>query len=223
LALLRVPLRPLPAPGSFIADLAEGWHELAIRPWYWINLLAHACGNFALPAFFVLGPVIALHSLGGATAWGVITASFGVGAIAAGVVALRFKPRRPLVVVDLLATCTALPILALAFSRSVALIAAADAVFGFTLVLSNPMWSAAIQSLIPDKVRARVDSYDWLVSLVIMPVGYVVVGPLSSSAGFTPTLVAAAAFAAIPCALVVLVPGVRGVHRTPAGKLVGPQ
>jgi MFS family permease len=222
LALLRVPPRPLPAPGSFFADLAEGWHELAIRPWYWINLLAHACGNFALPAFFVLGPVIAVRSLGGAAAWGVISGSWGVGAIVAGVVGLRVRPRRPLVVADLLATGLALPILALALSRSVAVIAAADAMFGFTLVVSNSVWNSTIQALIPDKVRARVDSYDWLVSLVIMPVGYVVAGPLSSSAGFTSTLVAAAAIGAIPCALVVLVPGVRGVHRTPSGEILGP-
>ena len=62
------------AQASFWSDLAEGWHELAIRPWYWINLIAHACWNFAIPAYFVLGPVIAARSLGGASAWGAITA-----------------------------------------------------------------------------------------------------------------------------------------------------
>jgi Transmembrane secretion effector len=155
-------------------------------------------------------------------AWGVISGSWGVGAIVAGVVGLRVRPRRPPVVADLLAVGLALPILALALSRSVAVIAAADAMFGFTLVVSNSVWNSTIQALIPDKVRARVDSYDWLVSLVIMPVGYVVAGPLSSSAGFTSTLVAAAAIGAIPCALVILVPGVRGVHRIPGGEILGP-
>lgn len=222
LALLRVPPRPLPPSASFIADLAEGWHELAIRPWYWINLIAHACGNFALPAFFVLGPVIAARSLGGASAWGLISASWGVGAIVAGVVVLRVKPRRPLVVSDLLAVGLAVPLLALAFSHSVVLIAAAQAMFGFTLVMSNTLWNSTSQALIPDKVRARVDSYDWLISLVIMPIGYVVVGPLSSSVGFTSTLAGAAAIGATGCALVLLIPGIRGVHRTPAGEIAGP-
>src|ERR1700722_2180024 len=189
LAVLRVPPRTLPAPGSFIADLAEGWHELAIRPWYWINLLAHACGNFALPAFFVLGPVIAVRSLGGASAWGAISGSWGVGAIVAGIVVLRYKPRRPLVTADLLAAGLALPLLALGLSHSVALITAANAWFGFELIISNTLWYTTMQTLIPDKVRARVDSYDWLISMVIMPVGYVVAGPLSSSVGFTSTLV----------------------------------
>jgi hypothetical protein len=71
-------------------------------------------------------------------------------------------------------------------------------------------------------VRARVNSYDWFVSLVISPVGYLVAGPLSSSLGFTATLAGAAALGAIPCALVVLVPGVRGVRRSPAGEIAGP-
>ena len=156
LALLRVPPRPMPAARSFLADLAEGWHELAIRPWYWVNLLAHACGNFVVPALFVLGPVIAARSLGGAPAWGALSASWGTGAVAGGIVGLRVKPRRPLVATDLLMAGLALPLLALAFSRSVVLIAAAEAVFGFTMIMGNSVWFTAMQVLIPDKVRARV-------------------------------------------------------------------
>jgi len=222
LALLRVPARTLPPPGSFVADLAAGWHELAIRPWYWINLIAHACWNFAIPALLVLGPVIAARSLGGASAYGLISGSFGVGAVVAGIFVLRVKPRRPLVVGNLLLTLGALPLLALAFTRSVPLICVANAVNGFGLVSLNGLWSPTMQVLIPEQVRSRVDSYDWLVSLVIMPVGYAVAGPLAASIGFTATLVAAAIVLAVPCALVVLVPGVRGVHRNAAGEIVGP-
>jgi MFS family permease len=220
LALLRVPPRPVPADRSFLTDLAEGWHELAVRPWYWVNLLAHACCNFVVPALFVLGPVIAARSLGGALAWGALSASWGAGAVAGGIVGLRVKPRRPLVATDLLMAGLALPLLALAFSRSVVLIAAAQALFGFTMIMGNSIWFTAMQVLIPDKVRARVAAYDWFVSLVIMPVGWLVMGPLSSSIGFTPTLVAAAALGSIPCMLVALLPQVRGVHRTSAGEIV---
>ena len=223
LALLRVPARAMPPPASFLADLGEGWHELAIRPWYWITLCAHACGNFTLPAFFVLGPVIAARSLGGASAWGFISAGFGVGAIAGGLVALRVKPRRPLVVATLLTTLIALPPLALAFAHSVALITAALVVFAFEVVWSNSMFTATIQALIPDQVRSRVDSYDMLISIVIMPVGYVVAGPLASSVGITTTLVGAAVVGAVPAALTALVPGNRAVRRTPDGVIVGPE
>jgi MFS family permease len=220
LALLRVPPRPVPAPRPFLADLAEGWHELAVRPWYWINLLAHACGNFAVPALFVLGPVIAARSLGGAPAWGALSAAWGAGAVAGGIAGLRARPRRPLAATDLLMAGIALPLLALALSRSVALIAAAQALSGFTMILGNSVWFTAMQELIPDAVRARVGAYDWFASLVIMPAGWLIVGPLSSSIGFTPTLVAAAAIGSIPCILAALAPRVRAVHRTPAGEIV---
>ena len=220
LALLRVPPRPLPAVRPFLADLAEGWHELAARPWYWVNLLAHACGNFVLPAWFVIGPFIAVRSLGGATAWGVLSASWGAGAVAGGLVGLRVRPRCPLVAADLLMAGIAVPLLALAFSRSVVLIAAAEAVFGFTMIVGNSVWFTAMQVLIPDRVRARVGSYDLFISLVIMPVGWLVMGPVSSAIGNVATLVAAAALGSVPCVLVALVPRVRAVHRAPAGEIV---
>jgi hypothetical protein len=88
------------------------------------------------------------------------------------------------------------------------------------MTLGNSVWFTAMQVLIPDSVRARVGAYDWFASLVIMPVGWLVMGPLSSSIGFTPTLIAAAVLGSIPCVLVALMPPVRGVHRTPAGEIV---
>ena len=168
----------------------------------------------------MLGPVIAARSLGGAPAWGALSAAWGAGAVAGGIVGLRVTPRRPLVAADLLMAGIALPLLALALSRSVVLIAAAEAVFGFTMIVGNIVWLTAMLVLIPDKVRARVGAYDLFVSLVIMPVGWLVMGPLSASIGFTPTLVAAAALGSVPCVVVALAPRVRAVHRTPAGEIV---
>ena len=63
--------------------------------------------------------------------------------------------------------------------------AAAEAAFGFTMIMGNSVWFTAMRVLIPDNVRARVGAYDRFVSLVM--------GPLSLSIGFTPTLVAAMA------------------------------
>ncbi len=149
-----------------------------------------------------------------------LSAAWGAGAVAGGLVGLRVKPRRPLVAADLLLAGLALPLLALAFSRSVALIAAAEAVFGATMMMGNSVWFTALQVLIPDRVRARVTAYDLFISLVIMPVGWLVMGPLSSLTGFTATLAAAAALGSVPCVLVALVPRVRAVHRTVAGEIV---
>ncbi len=78
---------------------------------YWLNLIAHALWNFSIPAYLVLGPVIAATRLGGASAWGAISAAW---AVAGGIIALRAHPRRPLVAGNLALVLSVLPLLALA-------------------------------------------------------------------------------------------------------------
>lgn len=56
------------------------------------------------------------------------------------------------------------------------------------------------------------DSYDWLVSLVVMPAGYAVAG----------TLWGAAVLVSVPCVLVALLPGIRAIRRDEDGRIVGP-
>jgi len=75
----------------------------------------------------------------------------------------------------------------------------------------------------PDKVRARVDSNDLLISRVVSAVGFLVAGRWLRHWSSPATLVGAAVLGAIPYALVVLVLGVRGVRRTQAGEIVAPQ
>jgi hypothetical protein len=89
-------------------------------------------------------------------------------------------------------------------------------------MISNTLFTSAIQSLVPDQVRARVDSYDLLISIVIMPVGFVLAGPLADSIGFTATLTVGALLASVPCVLVTLLPGIRGVRLAPDGRITGP-
>lgn len=222
LGLLRLAPRNLPGRSSFRADLAEGWRELAKRSWYWLNLIAHALWNFAIPAYSVLGPVIAAARLGGASAWGIISASWAAGAVVGGVIALRVRPRRPLIAGNLALVLGALPMLALARPLDTWEIGIAAAFGSAGMIFLNTVWSATMQELIPDQVRSRVDSYDWLISLVVMPAGFAIVGPLSAGAGDAATLAGAAAVLAIPSGLVVLLPGIRAVRRNAEGVLADP-
>ena len=223
LGLLRLAPRNLLGRSSFRADLAEGWRELAKRSWYWLNLIAHALWNFAIPAYSVLGPVIAAARLGGASAWGIISASWAAGAVVGGVIALRVRPRRPLIAGNLALVLGALPMLALARPLDTWEIGIAAAFGSAGMIFLNTVWSATMQELIPDQVRSRVDSYDWLISLVVMPAGFAIVGPLAAGAGDAVTLVGAAAVLAIPSGLVVLLPGIRAVRRNAEGVLVDPR
>lgn len=90
------------------------------------------------------------------------------------------------------------------------------------LIFLNTVWSATMQDLIPDQVRSRVDSYDWLISLVVMPAGYVIVGSLADGIGDVKTLIGSAVLLAVPCCIATLIPGIRAVQRLPDGKLFNP-
>lgn len=115
-----------------------------------------------------------------------------------------------------------LPLLALAPPLATWQVALAAGLGGAGLIFLNSVWSATMQQLIPDQVRSRVDSYDWLISLVVMPAGYALAGPLAAAVGDAATLTGAAFVLGIPCALVVLLPGIRAVRRDRDGKITGP-
>jgi hypothetical protein len=223
LTMLRLAPRTVPARASFWSDLGTGWAELAARRWLWLNLIAHVLQNLAVTAYYVLGPAIADESLGGPSAWGVIAAGWAAGAIVGGLTALRVEPSRPLLVGNLTLVLTALPLLALAVPAPLwAVVASAFLSGGATLFL-GALWQASMQQLIPDEVRSRVESYDWLISTAAAPAGLALVGPIAAQTGETQTLLVAAAMIVIPCGLTALVPGIRAVRRTPDGRITGPR
>ena len=65
-------------------------------------------------AFLVLGPVVAERSLSGASSWAAILGGQSAGLLAGGVVALRWRPERPLLVATIAVFGNALPLAALA-------------------------------------------------------------------------------------------------------------
>lgn len=223
LALLRLAPRTVAVSESFWTDLRTGWVEMAVRPWLWLNLIAHMLQNLAVAAYYVLGPAIANESLGGPSAWGVIAAGWAAGAIAGGFTALRLEPSRPLLAGNLALVLTALPLLALAVPTPLWAVVAAAFLSGGATMFLDALWQASMQQLIPDEVLSRVDSYDWMLSTVAAPVGLALVGPLAAQTGQTQTLLLAAAMIVIPCGLTALVPGIRAVRRTPDGRITGPR
>ena len=220
LALLRID-RGEPAPRTgFFRELAEGWQAVTSRRWFLLNLSSHALWNFAIAAFFVLGPIVAKRQLGGATAWGLITASIGAGSIIGGLLALRLMSRRPLVAANLALVPSALQLLALAVPLPVPAIIAVAIIGWAGLTYLNEVWFATVPHLMPADVLGRANSFDWVLSIIAMPAGFAIAGPVADHIGVPATLCAAAALLAIPSMLIVLVPGVRNVRRTAEGTVV---
>ena len=76
----------------------------------WTFVGAVAVGNMLWGAWTALGPVVADRELGGAAAWGTVLAVMGAGTLLGGIVAVRIRPRRPLVLFALGGRVFALPL-----------------------------------------------------------------------------------------------------------------
>ncbi len=213
--LVRLPAgRAAPAARKkFMADLAEGWREVTARSWVWASILYFAVWNFAIAAFFVLGPVVSERELGGARDWGLILSGAAIGSVVGSLLALRIRPRRPLFTGYLLISVAALPTIFLVRPFPVLVIAAASVVAMVTLAFAVTLWQTTLQERIPREALSRVFSYDWVGSLVLMPLGFAVAGPLAIAIGIDATLWLAAGLLFASSIAVALVPGVRRITR----------
>ena len=196
LLMLRLaPIEARPSEQHFFADLAAGWREVASRRWMLAAICAFALSNMAGSTFFILGAVIASTKLGGAAAWGLILAGGAVGGVIGGLLSLRLRPARPLLIGFLLTSTSSLPLLALIGPLPVLLIAGASLVSVAGSELANTWWFTMLQQHVPEHARSRVSSYDWLVSLIFQPMGSLLAGPLALSIGPAATLLGAAGIA----------------------------
>jgi MFS family permease len=212
--MLNLPPVEAGAKREFRRELAEGWREFRSRSWLCITIVQFALINaYAIGAFLVLGPFVAQKSLGGAAAWGLILAAEAVGMILAGIVALRYRPERPLLVATL-AVLTMAPLLALlGLAAPLILILPAALVAGIGLELYGVFWDTTLQQHIPDEKLSRVSSYDVFGSFALIPIGVAVMGPISGAIGVADTLIGAAIVVVVATFAVVCVSDVRNLRR----------
>jgi MFS family permease len=209
--LARLRLQPRePSPRQrFLADLSDGAREAWSHVWLRVGFLAAAVANVGIGIMFVLGPLIAAEELGGAAAWGIVLTGGAIGGLVGGLVALRFTPPRPVPLAMVAWSLGALPLLALVPPLPALLIALGSAVFAGGIVYGNAIWETLQQREIPSERLSRVNSFDWMVSLVFMPVGQALAGPLAEAVGEERVLVGAALLIAVPCLAVLPLHGVR--------------
>jgi hypothetical protein len=72
-----------------------------------------------------------------------------------------------------------------------------------------------MQREIAPEVLSRVSAYDWFGSLVFLPIGMAIVGPIAAACGVTATIVGAAILLTALVGVTLLVPGVTRM-RAPA-------
>jgi MFS family permease len=198
---------------SFFAELRDGWREFTAHTWLWASVILFGLGNLALAGWQVLGPIVSEQELGGAGAWTIIVVASGFGAITGSVVAIRVRPARPLVWCVLAAVPLSLQSLTLALLAPVWVIACAAFIAGAGLSVHLTLWFTVFQQQVPSHAQSRVASYDTLGSFVLMPLGYVIVGPLSDVIGVPATLWCAVAVMWATWAGILALPSVWRIRR----------
>jgi predicted MFS family arabinose efflux permease len=201
---------------TFLTDVAHGFGEVRRRTWLWTAFIAFAVSNLTIAFYFVLGPLVVQEELGGAKAWGLILTGGAIGGVLGSALALRWKPERPLVPAFLAMLSVSLQLLALIPPVPVPLLMTAAALALASIALGNALWETMLQQHVPRDTISRVSALDWSISLVFMPLGYTIAGPLAEAIGVDTTLAIAAGLGAAANLAVLLVPSLRGLSRVEA-------
>jgi MFS family permease len=213
-ALAVAPLRDAgtaTAKASLLADLRDGWRAFSSHSWMWVSVLYFTLYiAFCNSPFKVLGPVVSRRDLGGAGAWAAITAALGAGALAGGLIGLRWRPRHPLRANFLYFLLAGPPLFAfLAAHLALGWILAAALLDGAAGPLFNTLWFTAQQSEIEPSELSRVSSWDALGTLALEPLGLAITGPVAALLGVSATLYGAAGLMIVLTLAVLAVPAVR--------------
>lgn len=215
LRLRSVPMGPVGRAGvsTFRGDLVEGWREFRARTWLWSVIVV-----FMLWQLAGAGPATTLGNSTlvtdhGASVFGLVMSSLGAGSVLGGLIAIRLRPRYPLRAGALSMILWVPMPLSVALGLPAPLIAACYGVSGVGMAFWIVMFHTSVQTHVPQDVLGRVHAYDAAGSLVMKPVGQAVAGPLALVVGSVPLLYVSASMALVVCALLLVIPAVRGLKR----------
>ena len=197
---------------SVFRDAKDGFAYVASRPWLWGPIL-----SASLAQFLVAGPQQSLvpylvkfdlHASAGAL--GIVLASGGLGTIAAGVATSRLGRPRHIVTFMILGWASGIGSVALVgIARTVW--QAAVGVFAWNLLLwtGEILWLTLLGLTVPNHIRGRVSSIDFLGSYWLIPLSMALTGPIATLLGARTLLVGAGVGGAAAILSAFLIPRVR--------------
>jgi MFS family permease len=188
-ALLLARVRPRPRgvvaePESVVHELRAGWREVRSRAWVWVTIAVFTGAVLCVYAqWYALAPGIARDVYGSAGVFGVLESVAGVGAVVGGLLGLTWRPARPLATGMLLVLAWPVQDLVFAAGAPLGLVVVCAFATGFGFSLLMVWWETALAQHIPAVALSRVSAWDWMGSLALLPVGYLIAGPLADAFG----------------------------------------
>jgi MFS family permease len=212
--------RAEPGAMSVGAELREGFREVRSRDWVWATLASFCAALFTgLAPWFVLGPVVARLQYGHVGVYGYAAAVLGLGTIAGSLLGIGWRPRRPMRAAMLAALLWPAASLLFALGVTLVLVVPAMLLGGCGIALFDVWWTTALAERIPPEKLSRVSSYDWMVSLALLPFGYVLAGPLANALGSVDVLSGGLAIALVALVAGLLPRQTRMLERLEPGEL----
>lgn len=181
---------------AVFSDLAGGFRYLARTPWLLGTLL------FAtVLILLIMGPIEVLMPFavknqagGGASAYALALAAFGVGGAAGSLLVASLPlPRRYLSLMVMLWGLGCLPLIVIGYTSRLWLMVVALFVVGFAASAATVIWGTLLQRRVPPELLGRVSSLDFFVSLALMPVSMALAGPVGNAIGIGPAFLIAGA------------------------------
>lgn len=218
-AALLVRLRPRPrgeAPvrTTVLAELREGWTEVRSRPWVWAIIAAASLGLLVCYGpWMTLGPTVSIEHYGTRAVYGILASALGAGTVAGALLGFRWQPRYPMRLGMLL--CLPFPVTVglFALGAPVAVLVVLFALTGAGVALFGIWWETALAQRIPPHTLSRVSAYDWMGSLALLPIGYVLAGPLGEALGAVEVLAVGSLLGLVAFAASLAVRGVWALER----------
>lgn len=223
LAIRPISIAKAMSQSNLFRELRDGWDEFISRSWVWSIVAQFAIVNTAFTGvMMILGPVVADESFGRA-AWGAMVACQSVGLMMGSFLALRWRPRRDLLIGVLCIAASALPLVCLAAAVSTPSLMFAFFLAGVSFGQFGVIWSHSLQLHVPAEKLARVYAYDAVGSFIAIPIGELAAGPLAQSFGNEQVLFACSIAVLVATGVASLTPSIRQLDNRTKASEVSPQ
>lgn len=196
-AIFFIRARSRPRGGTatgLVDDARAGLGYVRSQRWLWVTVVEQGLALLLyLGPLQVLLPFIIRHKiLGDSEDFGLVLAADGVGSVIAGLVmSRRGMPRRYMTALYLAWGLGTLPLVGMGLATSLAPLLIASFLHGALITVGIVIWATLQRSRVPDEMRGRVGSLDWVVGLALVPVSFALTAPLASVLGAGTTLIVA--------------------------------
>ena len=213
LALMRPhPIADAGPRQSLLAEAREGFAYVGRRPWLWGPIVSAALAQFlsAGPNQALVPYVVKFDLHATATALGLVLACGGLGTVAAGLIIGRLPRPRDIVLFMLLGwTLGMCSIAVVGVSQFVWEAALGVFVWQLLLWTGEILWLTMLGVTVPNQIRGRVSSIDFLGSFLLIPLSMALTGPLANVVGARTLLVVAGLGGGLAILAAFLIPGIR--------------